>query len=166
MRRMLRPVTTAMALSAVALAGAPVGTADPSYATPSPTTEATPPTVGGQPDYFGTAPDANGNPACGLAVGWDTFYDGDTGLHGTRVVFDKQPMPPNNHIVVPDAYTVVVETAYGRHFTQEAMVTNGKTAPYDSPVEKDFNFPNVDPSDVREVLMTNSKGTCWVSGNP
>lgn len=74
--------------------------------------------------------------------------------------------PPNKFIVVPDAYTVVVETTYGRHFTQEAMVIAGKTAAYDSPVEKDFNFPTVDPSDVQEVLMTNSQGTCWVSGDP
>jgi hypothetical protein len=67
---------------------------------------------------------------------------------------------------VPDAYTVVVETTSGRQFTQEAMVTAGKTAAYDSPVEKDFNFPTVDPSVVQEVLMTTSRGTCWVSGNP
>jgi hypothetical protein len=163
---MRRPVTVAMALSAVTLAGAPAGIADPGYATPSPTTVATPPTVGGQPKYFGNKPDADGNPACGLAVGWDTFYDGDTGVHGTRVVFDKQPTPPNNFIVVPGAYTVVVETTYGHHITQEAMVTTGKTGPYDSPVEKDFNFPTVDPSDVKEVLMTDRRGTCWVSGNP
>jgi hypothetical protein len=94
MRRMQRPVTTAIAVSAVALAGAPAGIADPGYPTPSPTNAAPSPTVGGQPDYFGNKPDARGNPACGLSVGWDTFYDGDTGLHGTRVVFDKQPTHP------------------------------------------------------------------------
>jgi hypothetical protein len=163
---MQKPVATAIAVSAVALAGAPASIADPGYPTPSPSDAARSPTVGGQPDYFGNKPDARRNPACGLSVGWDTFYDGDTGLHGTRVVFDKQPTPPNSFIVVPDAYTVVVETKSGRLFTQEAMVTAGKTAAYDSPVEKDFNFPTVDPSVVQEVLMTNSRGTCWVSGNP
>jgi hypothetical protein len=38
--------------------------------------------------------------------------------------------------------------------------------PVDSVVEYHFPFRNVDRSDVNEVLMTNSKGTCWVQGNP
>jgi hypothetical protein len=163
---MQRPVTTAIAVSAVALAGAPAGIADPGYPTPSPTNAAPSPTVGGQPDYFGNKAGRQRKPGLWFERWLGHFlrrrYRSTWDSRGIRQAADA----PNNFIVVPDAYTVVVETTSGRQFTQEAMVTAGKTAAYDSPAEKDFNFPTVDPSVVQEVLMTTSRGTCWVSGNP
>ena len=53
-----------------------------------------------------------------------------------------------------------------RGFTQDAYVGNGATDKWDSVAEKDFNFRTVDPADVKEVLLTTTKGTCWVDGNP
>jgi hypothetical protein len=106
------------------------------------------------------------NPSCEFGVEWDTFHDADTGLHGTRVVIEKPPLVPNQYVNLPDHVTVAVQTTDGRHFTQDAYVGNGATDKWDSVAEKDFNFRSVDPADIKEVLMTTTKGTCWVDGNP
>lgn len=144
-----------------------------STATPTPTatdlttTPATPaPTAPGLPPYTPPPPDAEGNPPCEFGVGWNTFYDGDTGLDGTYVLIQKTAIPPNQYINLPDYITVVVRTTDGRHLTQDAFVGNGATDKWDSVAEKDFIFRTVDPHDVKEVVMTTSKGQCWVQGNP
>jgi hypothetical protein len=81
------------------------------------------------------------------------------------VELEKTPLVPNQYINLPDL-TVSVQTTDGRHLTQDAYVGNGATDKWDSLAEQDFNFRTVDPADVKEVLMTTSKGTCWVEGNP
>ena len=80
------------------------------------------------------------NPPCEFGVEWDTFYDGDTGLHGTHVVIEKTPPVPNQYINLPDHVTLAVQTADGRHFTQDAYVGDGATDKWDSLAEKDFRL--------------------------
>jgi len=46
--------------------------------------------------------------------------------------------------------------------TEDAVIRPGKFGPWDSLVEYDFIFRDIDPADVKRVLLTNSKGTCWV----
>jgi hypothetical protein len=135
-------------------------TAPPSSAS---TNEAT-----GLPPYTPPPPDGAGNPPCEFGVGWDTFYGEPDAPHGTRVVITKNGLPEltSHFIDLPDHYTVSVRTKDGRHVTQDASVGEGGTDKWDTVAEKDFNFLNVDPADVKDVLMTTSKGTCWVDGNP
>jgi len=141
-------------------------TTTPTTVTSSAAASPAPSTPVGLPPYTPPPPDAAGNPPCEFGVGWDTFYDGDTGLHGTRVVIEKTPLEPNQYVNLPDHVTIAIQTTDERHFTQDAYVGHDATDKWDSVAEKDFNFRTVDPADIKEVLMTTSKGTCWVDGNP
>ena len=50
--------------------------------------------------------------------------------------------------------------------TENGAIGPGATGPWDSVAEYDFLFRDIDPADVKEVLMTNRKGMCWVQGHP
>jgi hypothetical protein len=65
---------------------------------------------------------------------------------------------------LPDYFKIAVQTKDGRHHTKEAVVALGASGPWDSVAEYDFLFPDIDPADVKEVLLTNRKGTCWLQG--
>jgi hypothetical protein len=82
------------------------------------------------------------------------------------VVVQKTALTPSDQLIFPDHFTVVVHTNDGMQHTKDAVIGSGATGPWDSAAEYDFLFGNVDPSNIKEVLMTNSKGTCWVQGNP
>lgn len=69
------------------------------------------------------------------------------------MVIEKTTLVPSRYSNLPD------------HVTQDAYVGNGSTDKWDG-VAEHFNFRTVDPADVDKVLMTTSKGTCWVDGNP
>jgi hypothetical protein len=100
------------------------------------------------------------------AVDWTSFY-GDSGSPtGARVVIEKTALIPSDQLTLPDHFTVVVQTTDGQHHTEDAVIGTDATGRWDSKAEYDFLFRNVDPSDVKEVLMTDSKGTCSVQGNP
>ena len=58
-----------------------------------------------------------------------------------------------------------VQTTDAKHHTQEAAITADATGLWDSVAEFDFIFRDIDGADVKEVLMTNRKGTCWVQGH-
>jgi len=123
----------------------------------------------GLPAYTTPPPDDQGNPPCEFGVGWQTFYQGGSGT-GTYVSIDKTNVFTFNsrYIVLPDHYTVVVQTKDGHKHTQNAFVGEGPgiDETWDSIAEKDFIFANVLPEDVNHVFMTTSKGTCWVDGRP
>lgn len=107
------------------------------------------------------------NPTCGqTAVGWTTFNAAPGTSKGTRVVIQKTALTPSDQLILPDHFTVVVQTNDGNRHTEDAVISSNATGPSDSSAEYDFLFRDIDPSDVKEVLMTNSKGTCWVQGNP
>lgn len=107
------------------------------------------------------------NPTCGqTAVVWTTLSAAAGNPTGTRVVVQKTALTPSDQLILPDHFTVVVHTNDGQSYTKDAVITSGATGTWDSAAEYDFLFRNVDPSDIKEVLMTNSKGTCWVQGNP
>jgi hypothetical protein len=139
--------------------------------TTRPDTSTTPgtstPAATGLPAYTTPPLDDQGNEPCQFGIGWDTFYGEPGSTNGTRVTIDKTGgMGVNSvYIVLPDHYTVVVETKEGRHQTQEAAVSAEATSNWDSVSEKDFNFPEIDPAEVAHVVMTTSKGTCWVDGS-
>lgn len=133
----------------------------------TPPANASAPTGGGLPPYTPPPPDAEGNPPCGIsAVGWGTFF-AETGTpDGTRVVLTKNPMVDSEKWDLPDYFTVVVQTTDGKHHTQDAGISPGQgMGPWDSAAEFDFIFRDIDPADVKKVLLTNKKGTCWVQGN-
>jgi hypothetical protein len=44
-------------------------------------------------------------------------------------------------------------------------VTQPRLGPWDSIAEFDFLFRDINPADVKEVLLTNSTGTCWLKGD-
>jgi hypothetical protein len=107
------------------------------------------------------------NPTCGqTAVGWTTLNTAAGTPNGTRVVIQKTALTPSDQLILPDHFTVVVQTNDGSSHTKDAVIGSGATGPWDSSTEYDFLFRDVDPSEVKQVLMTNSKGTCWVQGNP
>jgi hypothetical protein len=107
------------------------------------------------------------NPTCGqTAVVWTTLNAAPGTPNGTRVVVQKTALTPSDQLILPDHFTVVVHTNDGQSYTKDAVISSGATDPSDSAAEYDFLFRNVNPSDIKEVLMTNSKGTCWVQGNP
>ncbi|AGB23009.1 hypothetical protein Mycsm_02676 [Mycobacterium sp. JS623] len=126
------------------------------------------PVASGLPAYTTPPPDTQGNPPCQFGVGWSTHYGGSGGVDSTRVVLDKTGGLGVNSsfIVLPDHYVVVVQTKDGHHHTQEAYVGREATGNWDTVAEKDFLFPDIDPADVAHVVMTTSKGTCWVDGSP
>ncbi|BBC69146.1 hypothetical protein MMRN_p1150 (plasmid) [Mycobacterium marinum] len=111
-------------------------------------------------------PDVHGNPPCdGFLTDdplggaeWAPYSPGPGELVGIRVPIYKA------NLQLPDDFTIVVQTKDGKHHTEEAVVDFGATGAWDSAVEYDFLFPTIDPADVQEVLLTNSKGTCWVQG--
>ena len=122
---------------------------------------------------YAPPPDAEGNPPCEFGVSWETFYppvpvDEPPGEapHGTLVDVEKRPIVPNRFVDLPDHFAVVVRTKDGRHITEDDYVSRAATGDWDSVVEKSFIFRTVDPLDVKEVLLTSSKATCWVQGNP
>jgi hypothetical protein len=123
--------------------------------------------------YTPPPPDAEGNPPCEFGVTWETFCPPvpldeppDEVPHGTLVDVEKRPIVPNRFVDLPDHFAVVVRTKDGRHITEDDYVSRAATGDWDSVVEKSFIFRTVDPLDVKEVLLTSSKGTCWVQGNP
>ncbi|WP_260972931.1 hypothetical protein [Mycolicibacterium llatzerense] len=130
--------------------------------------EASPPAGGGLPAYTTPPPDKAGNPPCQLGVGWSTFYSNDGQPNSTRIAIQKQNTMGirSDFVVLPDNYTIVVQTKDGQHRTREEPVSAAATGPWDSVAEKDFLFPDIDPADVQAVHMTTSKGTCWVDGQP
>jgi hypothetical protein len=81
-------------------------------------------------------------------------------------VIHKTALISSDQLTLPDHFTVAVQTTDGRQTTQDAVIGPGATGPWDSVAEYDFLFRNVDPSNIKEVLMTNSKGTCQVQGDP
>ena len=121
----------------------------------------------GLPAYTTPPPDDQGNPPCEFGVGWQTFYEGGSGT-GTYVSIDKTDGFNINsqYIMFPDHYTVVVQTKDGRKHTLDAFVDKGQglDEKWDTIAEKDFIFAEILPGDVNNVLMTTSKGTCWVDG--
>jgi len=105
------------------------------------------------------------NPCGQTAVDWTTHYDSGS-PSGTRVVIHKTALISSDQLTLPDHFTVAVQTTDGRQTTQDAVIGPGATGRWDSVAEYDFLFRNVDPSNIKEVLMTNSKGTCQVQGDP
>ncbi len=65
---------------------------------------------------------------------------------------------------LPDNFKIVVQTKDGRHHTLEDVIYPGASGPWDSVDAYDFLFPDIDPLDVQEALLTNRKGTCWLQG--
>jgi hypothetical protein len=106
-----------------------------------------------------------GNPPCEFGVKWDTFYDADTGLHGTRVVIEKTPLVPSRYINLPDV-TVAVQITDGRHFTQNAHIGNGSTDKWDSVAEKDFQLPHRRPGRRQRGFDDDEQGHVLGGRNP
>lgn len=137
-------------------------------ATPATTSgTATPSTGGGLPPYTPPPADAQGNPPCGLnAASWTTFFGQPGTPDGTSIEVFKISPVTSEQWTLPDYFTVIVQTTDLKHHTQEALVRDGGTGPWDMPSEFDFIFREIDPADVKEVLLTSRKGTCWVQGGP
>jgi hypothetical protein len=116
----------------------------------------------GIPAYTPPPPDAEGHPPCGMsAADWTAFTD-QGAPHGTLIDIQKYPLVPSEAWTLPDSFTVVIQTTDGKHHTEDAVTRHGKFGPWDSVAEYDFIFRDIDPADVKRVLLTNSKGTCWV----
>jgi hypothetical protein len=77
-------------------------------------------------------------------------------------IFKIIPFVPSEAWTLPDSFTVVIQTTDGKHHTEDAVIRHGKFGPWDSVAEYDFIFRDIDSADVKRVLLTNSKGTCWV----
>lgn len=149
---------------------APEMTASVSPSAAAPTTAADTPGAGPTgllPAYTPPAPDAERNRPCNaMAVNWTEFEVDAGSPRGVRVVLQKSTaQSPWPEVSLPDNYTAAVQTTDGRHVTQDAYITHDATGPWDSIAEFDFLFRDLNPADVKEVLLTNSKGTCWVKGD-
>ena len=133
---------------------ASIGSAD---ASPSSTTltSGSLPGASGLPAWTPPPPDADGNPNCRSGIGWDDYFENGQAV-GTRVSLSK------NDFDLPDHFTIVVRRNDGREETQDAGVGRGATGPWDSVAEHDFLFTTLNPFDVKEVLMSNRDGRCWV----
>lgn len=116
--------------------------------------------------YTRPAPDAQGNPPCDgfltddimAGADWNGYYEGADQPQGVRVPIQKRGLQ------LPDDFRIVLQTKDGKHHTKEAVVAPGASGPWDGEAEYDFLFPDIDPADVKEVLLTNRKGTCWLQG--
>lgn len=132
-------------------------------ATVSPST-GTDPAGTGLPYIPPLPPDADGNPPCGVGIGWD-LYTGRNGNRGVMVDIQKT-LVVNDFVSLPDHFAVDLDTKDGRHYSQDDYVSEAATGNWDSVAEKDFIFEHVDPFDVEHVVVGSGEGTCWADGNP
>ncbi|AKS35103.1 hypothetical protein [Mycolicibacterium goodii] len=109
-------------------------------------------------------PDADGNPPCGVGIGWD-LYTGPNGSRGVMVDIQKT-LVINDFVSLPDHFAVDIDTKDGRHYSQDDYVSEAATGNWDSVAEKDFIFEQIDPFDVEHVVVRSGEGTCWADGNP
>src|SRR5262245_23312471 len=64
---------------------------------------------------------ATPNATCGqTAVGWTTFKAAPGTPKGTRVVVQKTALTPSDQLILPDHFTVVVQTNDGKSYTKDA----------------------------------------------
>jgi hypothetical protein len=105
-----------------------------------------PPAPIAAPSFSAPLPDAQGNPACPVADSWG-----------------KAPIDDGIFITYwanqTDYVTALVHTSFGLDFAQSAGID-----PAHQPLI--FDFPNIDPSTVREVLITTNIERCFATPDP
>jgi hypothetical protein len=90
-------------------------------------------------------PNADGDPACAVADAWGRDPFG-TGILVTHWGDDTSPV------------TVLVRTRGGSDQAQRALVDRGEL--------RLFEFPDIDPTAVSEVLIMTNTRRCYVSADP
>ncbi|MBV9089592.1 MAG: hypothetical protein JO044_06745 [Mycobacteriaceae bacterium] len=91
-------------------------------------------------------PDADGNPACPVSDAWGKAPT-DNGIFITY--WDDQD----------DFVTALVRTSFGTDFAKSASID-----PVQQPLI--FDFPNIDATTVREVLITTNVERCFATPDP
>lgn len=95
-------------------------------------------------------PDADGNPPCYYSDGWRAdATDGGIEVWSFR--------DPSSNMSGPDQVTAVVHMKDGTVASQLADVDPGQQV-------HRFGFPSIDQSAVHEVLLSSSRGQCFVIG--
>ncbi|MFE5700294.1 DUF2510 domain-containing protein [Rhodococcus koreensis] len=115
-------------------------------AVPPPVAAPTSSAAGGLPAYVPPPPDEDGNPPCPLPTGWGV---GATGSGVMATVWTDGPA----------AVSATVRKTSGEDEVQPATIKSGQDL-------HEFDFPSIEESSVKEVLINTPTGRCYATPDP